>query len=321
MLGAFRRGMGTVSDDTVPPGRAMHLPGRGTTFVVDVPGPPGAPTVFLLHGLVASTYLNWHPSFAALSAHFRVVAMDLRGHGRGIPLTRRFRIADCADDAVAVADVLGIDQFIPVGYSLGGPVAQMVWRRHPQRVCGLVLAATTRNFMGTTQERLFFQSLIGVAAVAQLSRFLPWVHDPAPATPLPEEMEGMRLSSFAMSELRRTSPNTVVQAMSAMGRFSSHEWVARIDVPTAVVITVKDRAVGPHRQIKLANAIPGATLHPAKAGHTACVIGAAQFVPALVEACLSVSSRLPADTQRPTAIRSAAGSQGESGADEGVLHT
>ncbi|HEY2427422.1 MAG TPA: alpha/beta fold hydrolase, partial [Acidimicrobiales bacterium] len=135
--------LATVTDQTVPPGRPIELAGRGTTFVVDIAGPPGAPTVFLLHGLVASTYLNWFPAFADLSAHFRVVAMDLRGHGRGIPLSgRRFRFADCADDAVLAADQLGIERFIVVGYSLGGPVAQMVWRRHPERVQGLVLAAT-----------------------------------------------------------------------------------------------------------------------------------------------------------------------------------
>ena len=100
------------------------------------------------------------------------------------------------------------------------------------------------------------------------------------------------MSSFALSELRRTSPGVVLQALAALGRFSSHEWIEEIDVPTAVVVTAKDRAIGAHRQIKLANAIEGATVHPAKAGHTACVLGASQFVPALIEACLSVGSRL-----------------------------
>ena len=300
MLGFIGRSLATVSEETVPPGRPMTLPGRGTTFVVDVAGPPGAPTLLLLHGLVASTYLNWYPSFGPLSQHFRVVAMDLRGHGRGIPLTRRFRLADCADDAVAVADELGIERCIPVGYSLGGPVAQLVWRRHPERVEGLVLAATTRNFMGTPQEKLFFQSLVGVATVAHLSRLLPWIGEPGSPRALPED--GSKMSAFALSELRRTSPTAVVQAMSAMGRFSSHEWVGSIDVPTAVVVTAKDRAIGPHRQIKLANAIRGCTLHPAKAGHTACVLGADEFVPALVAACQSVAGRIRPNGSAPAVL-------------------
>jgi 3-oxoadipate enol-lactonase len=289
-----------VSKETVPPGRSVDLPGRGAAHVVDIAGPRGAPTVFLIHGLVATTYLNWFPAFGALSQHFRVVAMDLRGHGRGIPLDRRrFRLADCADDVVATADALGLVTFIPVGYSLGGPVAQMVWRRHPERVDGLVLAATSRNFMGTPQERFFFQSLVGVAAAARLTGYLPWPRRRAGSPPVDPE-EGTKMSSFALAELRRTSPGVVIEALSALGRFSSHRWVGDIDVPTAVVITARDRAIGPQRQAKLAAAIPDVTVHLAQAGHTACVLGADAFVPALVEACLSVRDRHPTGGERPS---------------------
>ncbi|HEY5695927.1 MAG TPA: alpha/beta fold hydrolase, partial [Acidimicrobiales bacterium] len=86
--------------------------------------------------------MNWFPAYDALAEHCRVVALDHRGHGQGIRTARRFRLADCADDAVALADVLGIDRFIPVGYSMGGLIAQLTWHRHPDRVGGLVLGAT-----------------------------------------------------------------------------------------------------------------------------------------------------------------------------------
>ena len=84
-------------------GRRIELPGRGTTFVREVPGPPGAPTVLLLHGWIASGGLNWFTTFEPLGEHFRVLAIDHRGHGRGIRSWRRFTLADCADDA---ADLL-----------------------------------------------------------------------------------------------------------------------------------------------------------------------------------------------------------------------
>src|SRR4051794_41166201 len=112
---------------SIPGGRPVVLPGRGTTFVREAMGPPGAPTLILLHGLGATAALNWFPVFELLSEHFHVVALDHRGHGRGIRPTRRFRLADCADDVVALADQLGIDTFIPVGYSMGGPIAQLIW--------------------------------------------------------------------------------------------------------------------------------------------------------------------------------------------------
>ena len=68
----------------LPPGRHIALPGRGITFVRELPGPSGAPTILLLHGWTASADLNWFACFAPLARHYRVLAMDHRGHGRGI---------------------------------------------------------------------------------------------------------------------------------------------------------------------------------------------------------------------------------------------
>src|SRR6185295_19726590 len=143
----------------------MAEPGR---WLRDLPGPPGAPTVFLLHGLGATADLNWFPSYPALSARYRVIAMDHRGHGRGIRSRRPFRLEDCADDVVDVADALGVRSFIPVGYSMGGPIAQLVWRRHRSRVDGLVLCATAARFASSPESRLGFVGLGGLAMASRL---------------------------------------------------------------------------------------------------------------------------------------------------------
>src|SRR5262245_23993383 len=107
----------------VPVGRVIALAGRGDSWILEMPGPPGAPVVLLLHGLGATAALNWHAVFDALGRHYRVIAVDHRGHGRGIRLRGRFRLADCADDAAALLAALGIEHAIAVGYSMGGPVA------------------------------------------------------------------------------------------------------------------------------------------------------------------------------------------------------
>src|SRR4051812_28284526 len=107
-------------DAPLPQGRRIQLPGRGTTFVREVEGPPNAPVVLLLHGWIASGGLNWFTCFELLSRYFRVLAPDMRGHGRGIRARRRFRLADCADDAAALLEHLDIDNALVVGYSLGG---------------------------------------------------------------------------------------------------------------------------------------------------------------------------------------------------------
>jgi 3-oxoadipate enol-lactonase len=242
-----------------------------------------------LHGLGATADLNWFRSYDELGRSFRVLALDHRGHGQGIRVGARFRLADCADDVAALADVLGVDRFIAVGYSMGGPIAQLTWYRHRDRVAGLVLCATSRNFKGGPGERVAFGLMPGLAFAAgvapervrqqMMRRF---------ATAKVEDPPAQR---WAMRELRRGDPASLAGAAAALGRFSSHEWIGQVDVPTAVVLTTRDRAVPPQRQQKLADAIPGATVHPVDGDHLVCALGAHRFVPVLVDACLEVGAK------------------------------
>src|SRR3954452_14051032 len=66
------------------PLRPLELAGRGRTCVLDIPGPPGAPTVILLHALATTAAFSWYPTVGALSTHDRVVAFDQRWDGRGV---------------------------------------------------------------------------------------------------------------------------------------------------------------------------------------------------------------------------------------------
>src|SRR5262245_24140437 len=141
-------GMGPPIDDTgAIERRVPDRDGSDSLWVYDVPGPtPDAPAVLLVHGLGVTAHLTWRPSYAALAKHFRVITMDLPGHGRG-RRTRQFSLADCADDAAHVLEALRVERCVVAGYSLGGPIAKLLWQRHRERVAGLVLAATAMEFV------------------------------------------------------------------------------------------------------------------------------------------------------------------------------
>ncbi|HWB65440.1 MAG TPA: alpha/beta fold hydrolase [Mycobacteriales bacterium] len=275
------------------PGRPLELPGRGTTCVIDLPGPPGAPAVILVHALATTAALSWYPSMSRLSEHFRVVAFDQRWHGRGIR-SEEFRLADCADDVVAVADALGIDRFTVVGYSMGGAIAQLVWKRHRRRVEGLVLGATSRNFCGTPAERLWFwlttlaMTRLGSRARLGMERLAARLSD----EPTPLSAELAQLGPWAFSEFRSTSIWSMFAAIDEIGRFDSSAWIRQVDVPASVIVATRDRLIPTRRQRRLAAAIPGAMSFDIEGAHTALVLGADEFVPALVEACLSISRRI-----------------------------
>src|SRR3954452_10889132 len=158
----------------IPYGRRIELPRRGTTFIRELPGPPGAPTLLLLHGWVATAGLNWFHNFEPLSEHFRVIAPDLRGHGRGLRDRNVFRLAECADDCAATLVELDTGPVIAVGYSMGGPIAQLLWRRHRDLVDGLVLCATSSEFVPQPVAKRAYQAyMFGVASVARAAALTP----------------------------------------------------------------------------------------------------------------------------------------------------
>jgi pimeloyl-ACP methyl ester carboxylesterase len=279
-----------VNGPPLPFGRRVELPGRGTTFVREAAGPPGAPTVLLLHGWLASAGLNWYPVFEPLADHFNVIAPDLRGHARGLRDRRVFRLADCADDAAETLVQLGTGPVIAVGYSMGGPVAQLFWRRHRDLCDGLVLCATSTGFVPTARERIVFTSLMAAAAAS--TRVGGWALQ-LPLMPrlvLNATRPPETLPTWAAAEFRRHDWRMIVEAGHSLGTFHSGRWIHEIDVPTAVVITTEDRAVSPHLQRNLAASIPSASTFDVCDGHVACT--KRSFASTLVEACADVQERL-----------------------------
>jgi pimeloyl-ACP methyl ester carboxylesterase len=100
----------------------------------------GRPVV-LLHGGLATAEMSWATAFAALPG-FRLVAPDSRGHGGTGNPGPRLGYDQMADDAVALADALGLDRPVVVGHSDGAQVALELGLRHPGRAAGLVLSGT-----------------------------------------------------------------------------------------------------------------------------------------------------------------------------------
>src|SRR5690349_17908466 len=249
--------------------------------------------VMLLHGVGVTADLNWGAGYAALSRHFRVVAPDLPGHGRRSRPWAKFSIEKCADHIVALADSRSIDQFVACGYSMGSLVAQELWRRHPDRISGLVLCATSRNFLGSPAERMVSSLSPMFALAAQANPFLRIL--PADATGLGylNDLDA-ETRAYVRTETGLTSMATVVAAVAAVGEFTSHQWIGDIDVPVSVVVTTQD-SVGPtSRQLKLADAIPHATVIRLDGDHGVFLEAPELFAKTVLQACLTVATAAPA---------------------------
>ena len=251
----LRRGAGLAPvPPDLPPGQVINLAGRGEVFVRDSGGGPADPAVLLLHGWTASADLNFFPVYAQLTGSYRVIALDLRGHGRGMRSTEPFSLEDCADDAAVLLAQLGTGPVIVVGYSMGGPVGLLLARRHPGEVAALVVQATALEWRRTARERMVWRLLsllevglrLGTGA-GFVERLLRQAIEEAP------ELDVYR--PWLAAEFRRGLARELADAGRALSRYDAQPWAGQLGVPAVSLITTSDRLVRPAKQRELAEAL------------------------------------------------------------------
>ena len=267
----------------LPPGRIVHVPGLGELFVRDSGG-PGAP-VLLLHGWMFPADLNWFRCYRPLiDAGHRVLAVDHRGHGRGLRSYEDFSLERCAGDAAALVRHLGCGPVLAVGYSMGGPIAQLMAREHPEQVAGMVLCATSREWR-SPRLRLFWNAMAALRLGLNLFPYSAWRRALRSAG-FPDSPT----TSWITAELTRGSGRDIAEAGRELGRFDSRPWVGTLRVPAAVVLTRRDTAVPPQKQEALAASL-GAPTFAVDGDHMVVTAHPGAFVPALLEAVSSVLAR------------------------------
>jgi pimeloyl-ACP methyl ester carboxylesterase len=272
----------------LPPARTVVVPGRGEFFLRDTADADltaDGPTVMLLHGWLVSADLNWCGAYDALAAAgYRVLALDHRGHGRGLRSMEPFRLADCAADAAAVLRQLDAAPAIVVGYSMGGTIAQLMARDHADVVSGLVLSATCQHFQDPETRKLWkWMGVVGVTlGLAPRVFFTNGLKRAG--------IEGDERTAWVLSELMRHQARDAAEAGRELGRFDSRPWLRGVSVPAAMVLTSRDQMVAPAKQQELAQAVD-ATVFEVAIDHLDVTERAAEYNPALISALAAVGGR------------------------------
>ena len=238
----------------LPPGSIVVLPGRGEVFVRDTgPRSDGAPTLLMLHGWTVSADINFFAAYEILASSYRVVALDHRGHGRGMRSCEEFSLEDCADDAAALLRVLDVPagRTIALGYSMGGPIALLLARRHPDLVAGLVSQATALEWRESVADRgkwLFLNIAEVGLRVSSGDGVVERVMDRA--VDVSPEIEPLR--SWLEAEIQRGVGRALVDAGRALSKFDSRPWAHELKLPAVVCVTMRDKLVPPRKQRVLA---------------------------------------------------------------------
>jgi pimeloyl-ACP methyl ester carboxylesterase len=203
---------------------------------------------------------------AALGKTYRLLAPDLRGHGREGHLPGPYDAETIAADLAPTLDALGVVSVHVVGHSHGGAAAQAFARAHPDRVRSLVLVSTY-----TVQQLTWWERMAGVLAppavtlvgTPRLARLVRWLRPAGGGRRLTPEAAALRAAMVAANDSRRMGA-----ALRAARRFDSRGWLGAIQVPTLVVVGDADRVVAPRQAQLLAAGIPSAQLRVLRgAGH------------------------------------------------------
>lgn len=218
------------------------------------------PPIVLVHGLGLSGDLWLRLPDRLAASGFTVLTPDNRGTGRSDAPRPPYRMADLADDVAAVMADADVGPAVVVGISLGGMIAQHLALRHPERVAGLVLAATTPGvpFGRLPGPRAIASLLASVSLPSRVSRIHrllvhPVNHGRARALLAPIEAE----IAAVPAERRR---NGFLGQFAAAALHSVGHRIGRIRVPTEVIVGEVDPIIPPRNARILARRIPGAQL-------------------------------------------------------------
>ena len=279
----------------LPPGHTMVLEGRGEVFYRHHRHPdPAAPTLLLLHGWTASADLQFFTAYEALAKHYSFVAIDHRGHGRGLRSPDRFELADAADDAALLVQALGVGPVITVGYSMGGPISALVALRHPELVRGIVVQATALEWRARWWERWQWKTvhLLGfILRTRSYPRMMRWTIRRL----LGEGHELAKYVPWFTAELRRNDSFHIVQAGQSLSRYDAREFVRTLGKPAASLITTRDRLVWPSKQRQLAEALDAFVIE-LRDDHLASMTSGEEFAEATLRLVQNVDARATAQS-------------------------
>jgi len=252
----------------------INLPDSSCYYRLE--GADDKPVLMLSHAL-GQDHGMWDPQAAALSAHFRVLRYDVRGHGASSAPDGDYCVEQLGRDALALADTLGIERFAFCGLSLGGTIGLWIAANAPERLTHLVLANTSPRVDAAAMEvRRQAVAGGGIATVADLvmARFF--------------SPRMLRSGSPAVAGARRTllatSPHGYAGCCAALRDAEQNAGLRTIELPALVINGDRDVALpwDGHSEV-LAREIPHARVVRLPAAHLSNLEAPSAFTSALFD--------------------------------------
>lgn len=228
-------------------------------------GPPDGEAILMLMGLAASRFW-WPPGLlhALQAEHFRPIVVDLRDSGESTRMPAPYRAEALTDDAIAVADDLGVAAAHVFGLSFGGVVAQRVALRHPDRVRTMTCFAAGPSDASLTNVVLRYLRWKTQIRLVRLMREAGTDEDLAVA--ILDAAGYPDAGDFARVTVARDREHGIhsFRDVAAQGRQTRARWhgpkLSEMCVPALVMGGDADSVLRTRASVDTATAIPGARL-------------------------------------------------------------
>ena len=231
----------------------INANGIGVTYTLD--GPASAPVVTLSHSL-ATDLSMWDPQMPALTARYRVLRYDTRGHGGTDAPAGPYTLAQLADDARGLLRALGIARTHWVGLSMGGMIGQTLALAEPELFQSLVLCDTTSRIPADMkplwQERITTAETQGMEPLVEptISRWF--------TAPFREQRKDV--VDRVRKMIRATNPRGYAGCCHAISALDLTDRLAAIKLPTLIVVGEDDPGTPVAASRAIQAQIPGARL-------------------------------------------------------------
>jgi 3-oxoadipate enol-lactonase len=216
------------------------------------------PAILFIHGHPFNQSM-WDPQLAALTWKYRVITYDIRGYGASeVPTTEATTLETMAADINALLDHLNIPKAVIAGLSMGGQIAMAFAEQYPQRLSGLILAATFPQ--ADTEEaiktrRATADRFLQQGSVLPGGEMIPKLIAPASLKRDPE----IAVKVFIM--IAHTPPAGAAAALRGRAlRKDYTESLTHITVPTLIIVGTEDSYVPLETAKQMHQSIPNSRL-------------------------------------------------------------
>ena len=193
-------------------------------------GKVNAPLVVFTHGATIDHH-EWDATLQIIGEHFRVLAWDVRGHGKSRPACLSFKAA--MDDLLGILDQLHVERAIFIGHSMGGNLHQELVFHHPERVIGMVFLGCTWNFQKLTALESFSLSI--AEPIFKIYPYKALVNQSVAATATAKESQ-----EFLRSAMESLSKDEFVQILMETSSCLHYDPEYKINKPLLLIVGDKD---------------------------------------------------------------------------------